>query len=453
MPDHAPPASPEPIPKARVWLWIAALLSLALVIRTGIRDRGVITDHLEFGRRLLAGEFLYAPYAGEPALHPPYPPTFGLLTAPFSLMGERLARFAWGILQIGALWTLGILMWRWLQRTAKQWHAPELRPRAPWLLAAAFFLTSRYWLRDTHGGGGNLINTALVLGSCELAWHGRRHLAGVILGASLATKPNLIWFLPVLLLWGQYRTVAIATATGIGASLLSLALLGFELDSWRIWVEGTLAYSGMTDIYGPALHDFPEFEWMNQNLRSAVHRFVGTVPPEQSERMQGWFPGLGLAPATAATLAQLCAGVVLLGTLAVAWRERRGAPGGAPQLAVCGAVLVAALMVSPLSWKAHHVALLPVLFLLLLRGGWRGAGGSPGSRGPWVVAIGFWLTTQVGEALTGKAFKNATQGLYIVTAWDIGLWLCALTWLRRPLRGAGTGPGAGGPIPPDTGNP
>lgn len=420
--DPAPQSATEPDPIAgrRVWLCLAAILSLALLIRTGIRDRGVITDHLEFGRRLLAGEFLYSPFAGEPALHPPYPPTFGLLTAPFSWLGERLARFAWGGLQLGALWTLGVLLWRWLHRVA-----PHLRRRAPWLMAAAFLLTSRYWLRDTHGGGGNLINMALVLGSCELAWQGRRNLAGCILGASLATKPNLIWFLPVLLIWGQHHTVLTAGVTGLGAALLSLALLGFELDSWRTWAEGTLAYTSMTDIYGPALHDFPEFEWMNQNLRSAVHRFVGTVPEAQSARMQGWFPGLKLPPATAALLAQVL-GLIILGvTMGKAWTARREAPGGPQQIALAAGLLVAALLISPLSWKAHHVGLLPVLFLLLLRGG----------RTPWVLATLFWLTTQVGEALTGKAYKNATQGLYIVTAWDLALWAMALTWLwRAPAR-------------------
>ena len=45
-------------------LWIA--LGVMLVVRTGLRDRGVITDHLEFGRRMLEGLDLYAPFEGKP---------------------------------------------------------------------------------------------------------------------------------------------------------------------------------------------------------------------------------------------------------------------------------------------------------------------------------------------------------------------------------------------------
>jgi hypothetical protein len=74
----------------RRWIWLWLLLGTALVVRAGIRDRGVIIDHLEFGRRLLLGLDLYAPYLDPKPLHAPYPPSFGLLTAPFWLLGERL---------------------------------------------------------------------------------------------------------------------------------------------------------------------------------------------------------------------------------------------------------------------------------------------------------------------------------------------------------------------------
>ena len=73
--------------RAFVAAWI--LLAAFLVLRTAGRDRGVITDHIEFGRRLLAGLPLYAPYLDYHPLHPVYPPSFGLLTGPFSWLPER----------------------------------------------------------------------------------------------------------------------------------------------------------------------------------------------------------------------------------------------------------------------------------------------------------------------------------------------------------------------------
>src|SRR5687767_7972350 len=97
------PPSPHLPARPRAWTWLWLLLALALVVRTSVRERGVITAHLEFGRRLLSGQDLYAPYLEARPLHPPYPPSFGLLTAPFSLLPERAARVAWGLLQVGAL--------------------------------------------------------------------------------------------------------------------------------------------------------------------------------------------------------------------------------------------------------------------------------------------------------------------------------------------------------------
>ena len=84
----------------QVWPWVWVGLAILLVVRGGIRDRGVITDHIEFGRRVLAGLDLYAPFEGKP-LHPPYPPGFGVIAAPFSLVSERVARVLWAVLQVG----------------------------------------------------------------------------------------------------------------------------------------------------------------------------------------------------------------------------------------------------------------------------------------------------------------------------------------------------------------
>ena len=89
-------------------LWIA--LAALLVGRAASRPahRGVLNDHLEFGRRLLHGENVYADWKSDldaptKPLHAPYPPSFGLLTTPFHLvdaaLGQRAAR---GVINIGA---------------------------------------------------------------------------------------------------------------------------------------------------------------------------------------------------------------------------------------------------------------------------------------------------------------------------------------------------------------
>ena len=91
----------------RNWKIAWIILGLILVLRSGFRDRGVIEDHLEFGRRLVAAEDLYAPYKDLGPLHPVYPPSFGLMTWPFTVLGERIARFAWVLFQVLALGYIG----------------------------------------------------------------------------------------------------------------------------------------------------------------------------------------------------------------------------------------------------------------------------------------------------------------------------------------------------------
>ena len=81
----------------RIWwvVWIALAVFLAGRATDRKPWRGVVLDHLEFGRRALHGEELYGPWRSAPTaelapLHAPYPPSFGLMTAPFSAVHEML---------------------------------------------------------------------------------------------------------------------------------------------------------------------------------------------------------------------------------------------------------------------------------------------------------------------------------------------------------------------------
>lgn len=408
----------------RAWwvLWIA--LAVMLVVRTGIRDRGAITDHLEFGHRVLTGGDLYAPYLEAKPLDPPYPPGFGLLTAPFSLLPERLARFAWGLLQVGALLWIGV----WLKDAIAR-SAPALLPRIHVLLAIVAVLAGRFVLRDTHGGGGNLINLAMVLGSFALARTERPYLAGVVLGFSLATKPTAVLMLPLLWLFGRTRAAVTAVLAAAAFTGIALLLLGQGLAPFERWLEGSLAYARMPDVFATPAYGFPEFTWMNQCLRCASARYLGTVPAEQAALIPGFFPGLGLAPAVIAWVTRAIATVLLAITAMVGWRSRAVI---AARPALIGAVLALSLLLSPISWKAHHVALIPAFLVLL-------ASGLSGRRSLLAVLAAYALITMAGEDLTGKAFKELQQSLYVFTAGDVLLWGLCLIEAERTARGARDG--------------
>lgn len=401
-----------------------ALLASFLVVRAIDRPekRGVILAHLEFGQRLLHGQDLYAPTADEPdhPLHPPYPPSFGLLAAPFVAIDETLGRpavrGAWALLEVASLAAMA-LAWRALlsswtpQRSDRQWH---------WLWLGGFLLVARFLVRDTHGGGGNLVNVALCLGAAATMQRGRERLAGICLGLSLATKPTQLWFLPVLLVLGRRRTVAWTIVAGLLAVAATLPLLRFDPAPWSRWIEGSWRLGTQTDAFADPALGFPPFEWMNQSLRCAIARWCGTVPAPFAARVAwGLPPGLGLSTPTVAWLGRLASFALLTSLLTVTWKTRR-APQALP--AVAAAALAVSTLLSPLSWKAHYVALFPALCLVLLRatapGPWRNA-----ARG--LLAV-YAVCCLLGRDLIGDAADEWLNSCYFVTGFGVVLFALAL---------------------------
>lgn len=390
---------------SRWFSWFLLLLACALVVRAGVRDRGVIIDHLEFGRRLLVGTDLYAPYLDAKPLHPPYPPSFGLMTAPFSLLSERVARWAWAAVQACAL----VYVLRWLRR--------ELQPRWPnanldVVLLLTLLLGARFVLRDTHGGGGNLINLAMVLAAFSACARAQPVAGGLWLGFSLATKPVALLFLPVLWVLGYGRAALTAGASALGFAFVSLALLRFDPTCWVRWWNGTLAYATQADVFAPPELGFPPFTWMNQCLRCAVARVLGDVPAPLAAQVPHFVPGLGCEPWVVVVVRSVLSAGLLLVTAAVVWRRRKDPTA---RVALIAATLALSLLLSPISWKAHHVALLPCFALLFVQA-------QAGRRWLWVAAAIYALACVLGEEITGKAVKELLQSSYVVTLGTLWLW-------------------------------
>lgn len=404
-------------------IWI--ILGLGLVVRTALRRRGVIYDHLEFGRRLIAGDDLYAPFLDPKPLHPVYPPSFGLLTWPFTLLPEAAARAAWGLAQVAALAVIGC----WLVRLWERRGGGEARrTKRHAALALTALLASRYILRDTHGGGGNLINLGLVVGTAWLATRGRVGLAAFALGLSLATKPTTLLFAPLFWLCGHRRVAAGSVAVAAGLLVTALLLHGDGLRPLAIWWDGTRAYGAMTDLFETPAGGLPPFSWMNQCLRCALARYCGTVPEGFAAQVPGFFQGLGLSPTTVTTLRHLSSAVILIATFVVVRRDRAKADRQIPLIA---AIAAASLLLSPISWKAHHVALIPALYLLA-------QAALAGRRWAIGLAIAYTAACVLGEEIVGKDFKNVQQSLYLTTLGTITLWALCLSPALDPVPQAET---------------
>lgn len=425
-------------------LWLA--IAVSLVGRAAGRKptRGVLLDHLEFGRRLVHGEDVYGPWRSDPdapvrPLHAPYPPSFGLLTAPFHLVehvaGLRAARLAWALLQLASLIAAALAL-RWLV-------APRAPPvgtvQWPWLWLGTFVLTARFVLRDTHGGGGNLINVALVLLAFAASERGHDRRAGLWLAFSLVTKPTMVWLLPVFLLFGRLRTLGWTAAAAAGFVLLAWALQRFDAAPWWRWWQGSLALATQKDPWAVPAYEFPPFEWMNQALRFAVARWCGTVPDEFAARVAwGVMPGLGLSAEVVARLVPAASVGLLLAVLVGAYCARRARAG---RVWIVAATLVLTLLLSPISWKGHHVALLPAVLLLLHHAA------TSRARGAWFLLGGWFLCCALpGGDLVGDDADEWANSLYVVTAWDVVLLGAALGHAVAARRGAGED--AAGPAAP-----
>ncbi|MFO1030121.1 MAG: glycosyltransferase family 87 protein [Planctomycetota bacterium] len=431
-----------------IWpvLWIA--LGLFLVARASGRppSRGVLLDHLEFGRRFVHGEDVYGPWRSSPKaaigpLHAPYPPSFGLLTAPFHLvdaaLGQAPARFAWAVLQMACL-LVGALQLRRLMVARLQSGNDDCarldadeRRRWQWLWLATFGLTLRFVLRDTHGGGGNLINVAFVLLAYAASERGHDRSAGAWLAFSLVTKPTMVWLLPVFLLFGRWRTVAWTLLAGAGFVLLTMAIQRFELAPWWRWLQGSWALATQADPWAVPAFEFPRFEWMNQALRFCLARWFGEVPPEFAARVElGTTAGLGLDVAAVGWIVRLTSLSLLGAVLLVAHRARHSANA---RLWVVVGTFALTLLLSPLSWKGHHVALLP-LVLLLVEHVWR----TRSRAVTTLLAVWFVGCSLPGGDLVGDAVDEWLNSTYVVTFGDVALLLGALLLAWRAARSAPT---------------
>ncbi|MFN0006995.1 MAG: glycosyltransferase family 87 protein [Planctomycetota bacterium] len=377
-----------------------------LVARAARKDGGVLVRNQEFGGRFLAGEDPYFDPARGHRVHGPYPPSFVLVAAPLSLLPTPLARIAWGSAQALALVAAFVVLRRWSTRF---W--PSAAPHAPVLFAAAILLASRYLLRDSAGGGGNLLFAMLALVGLDLAFAGRGALAGLPLALSLVLKPNLAPLLLFLAFRRRWTSLASTLILGAALFLLPAAWFGLEdyLDLAARWTRDVASYAAVEDPGRPDLvpDGMPVSDSsMNQSLREASGRLARAV---------------GASPSLAAWTARAVALALGAAACAVALRAR---PGRREVLAAL-AFLPLALLLSPISWKAHHVALLPLFFALACEAF------MASSRTLTILLGATWVACGLlSEEIVGETAKEVLQGLSIVTIFDVLLLAAALVHAR-----------------------
>ncbi len=398
-------------------LTLLLLLATLLSVRALHKKHGSLLRNRIFAGEVLRGAFPYQPQADDPRpVHAPYPPSYGIVMAPLLLPPLPLARVLWVLLQIAML---GIM----LQQLAR-WYGRTHHGRAPplWLPLLATLLVSRYLLRDTAGGGGNLIFATLVLLACLPLEKNPRGalLRGCLLGLVLAAKPTPILFLPLLLLQGRRRAFVAAILTAVLLHLSPMLTLGPAgwAQAYGHWIQGVLSYGSRADVFATPSYGFPPFTWMHQSLPYMLARFLGTVPQEHVLPSPLFFQGAGLAPALihwiyrvlALFLVWLSARRIYAQTLSGGQQEQLWLP-------AISVLFALTLLLSPITWKSHHVALLPAFYFLL---------SEAKDHRRWGLWVGLGLYFVVNDGLSqevlGPLGKNLMQSFYTVTLGALWVW-------------------------------
>jgi len=418
------PADPVARRKLQRWLaFLAIALALFLVARAMRKSGGVIELNRAFGARFLAGEDPWLDPQRGVRVHGPYPPSLAWVAVPLSLPPLIVARGMWATLQVGALACLFVL----LARRARE-SFPLAAPHAAVLFAFSLLLVSRFLLRDFAGGGGNLIYATLAFAGIELALAGRALASGIPLGLSLALKPNLAPLLLFLAL--RKRWSACGTALGFALVFFWLPAMFFGPQRYAQlageWAGGVLRYSALEDLHDPSLvpAGLPRAEdGMNQSLREAVQRL--TRPPGESGAVDVQL--VELEPATAAWIARGISIALLLAVAAIAVRARNARSEWLSMLAF----FPLALLLSPITWKAHHVALLPLFFGVCCASYER----ARAARGWWIFLAVYWFACGLlSEDVAGREAKRALQAASIVTWFDMLLILAIALLCARENR-------------------
>ena len=352
MPDAADNDKPQARARALA-MGIAAVIVLVLWVATMLKPRGDFSQHWEFGRRFLAGEFLYAG-----GLDVPYPPFFAMAYAPLSLLPLRVAKPVLFVFGIGALTAV-----MWILNALSNRSLPLPRDRLFWVVAGTLLVASRFVLRDFADAGQNLVLLGLTWCAIYLWSLGRTCLAGASLGLAIALKCTPALFV-LYFAWKRQWKVA-GTALLFAAAFTLAPALGQTsyATHMKTWVDtvaqGVLQPNPSIGVLGPE-------ELQNKSLRPALARYLTHLPPEHPGRFAGagYVDFLNLPPRVAGIVIKAVM-LILLGAIAWLFRrplESRNDPAVVWEFA---AVSLLMLLYSPITWGQHCVATIPALYLVI----------------------------------------------------------------------------------------
>ena len=253
-------------------LRVLATLALAVFLwrwyRTYCVPEGDFTLHWIFGRRFLAGGFLYA--AG---MHTPYPPFWAMASSLLNvgpMATVRVILYPFGLVPLGLIL---LLLSRRLQP-----HMPLGNQRTTWALTLALLLCSRFLIRELPECGANLMMVALAW-SGVYAWTRRRDgLAGTLIGLATALKCTSALFLVYFAWKRQWRLVAAGALATAAFSLAPALWMGPSsyTQHTAFWLQ--TVRMGLAEPH-PVRGVLGDEETGNLALKPALGRLLVALPP------------------------------------------------------------------------------------------------------------------------------------------------------------------------------
>jgi alpha-1,2-mannosyltransferase len=373
--------------------------------------------HWEFARRLAAGEDLYAG-----GLHIPYPPLWAFAHLPMTFLPMPVAKalqFPIGLAALGGL--------LWILRSLSARPFSLTRNNTFWIMATALFLSSRYLIRDFAELGVNTTMVALTWFSIWLWQRSRDAWAGVSLGFAIALKCTPAIFLVYLLWKRQWRFAGGALVAATCFTLLPVLVMRPEQYTSHIrqWAENVVRGATNPDPTVGVLGPEP---LQNMSLRPTLARYLMHLPKDHPGRARHPFyvDFLDLAKPAARWI---ISGLLLLLLLSIFWWARapvrdRTDPG---LLWECAALSLLMLLLSPITWGQHAVAVLPATFFIAA------LGVSRGQMPRWMLGfLGFYavFVLVLNRDLLGRGLANLL-GSYHVETFSILALLAVVIGCRR----------------------
>ncbi len=344
--------------QARLQRLVIALAAIVFVVQwvraVSKLDDGDFFLHWKFASRFVRHEFLYAD-----GLHIPYPPFWAMAWSPIAAFSLAVAKT---LVYPSSLVALAALLYALDRLTRRQ--LPLGRTRLFWATALSLALVSRFLVRELPECGPNLLLLALSWLAVYL-WSQRRDLlAGGCLGLATAMKCTPGLFVAYFA-WKRQWKMAISSAAAAGLFTVAPALWqgprAYE-QHMQIWLANLQASAGQRD---PSRGILGEEELKNLSLRPAAARFLMRLPEKHISRVDhpAYFEFFDLSPAAADRIVKL---LLLALVAAAAWTFRAPVERRDDLTIVweCAAVSTLILLLSPITWSQHCVALLPAFYLM-----------------------------------------------------------------------------------------